>query len=219
MLTNNISTSTFMYLLTLCIHIIHVSVIRAGLACNSNSDCQSKLITPGVSTCENGECTNPFERGCLKIMAEKHGEKDFRVASVFEKMRICNSDDDVISGNKEWCRQPDFSDFFSYDEVRIVPGNWESAVIIGWVYQILLTEVLEVPATMEYGDGVRGRGSFYDRNSAFIYVSSDFEQEVHTALWKADDLSGDCSKTEEPCAHIIPEVWSSSIGQKYFSKS
>ena len=191
--------------------------VQAGVPCSSNIDCKSKLVTAGDSVCEDGFCTNPFQSGCLKTMAKQYGKKKkFRIPGAFDKIRICNSDDDNSikdeSVKAEYCRQPDY---FSYDEVRISPSNWESAIIISWVYQILLTELLDVPATMEHGDGISGRGSFYDRKNNFVYVKSAFEKEIHTTLWKSDELEGDCSKTTEPCAHILPEVWDSGVDPEF----
>ena len=192
---------------------IPAPLITASVRCTTNSDCESKLITPGVSICEDGKCTNPFERGCLQTMADAYGmKKDFRIPGVFNRTRLCNSDDEISERTKQWCRKPDF---FAYDEVRIAPSNWESAVLLSWVYQILLTEVLEVPATMEHGDGIRGKGSFYDRDNAFVFPASAFEKIIHTTLWKSDELDGDCSKSIEPCAHILPDVWSSGTASEY----
>ena len=186
--------------------------VKAGVPCTSNIDCKSKLITAGDSVCEDGFCTNPFQSGCLQTMAKQYGnKKEFRIPGVFDRIRICNSDDNLIKDEAvkaEFCRQPDY---FSYDEIRISPSNWESAIIISWVYQILLTELLDVPVTMEHGDGMNGKGSFYDRKNNFVYVKSAFEKEIHTTLWKSDELDGDCSKTTDPCAHILPEVWDSSL--------
>ena len=203
------------FYLTIC---LVVSSVQAGVSCTSTLDCESKLIAPGVSVCEDGECTNPFERGCLKVMGEKYGKKDFRVSDVFDKIRICNSDDNFIDGNKEWCRRQDFADYFSFDEVRISPSNWESAVIMGWLYQILLTEILDVPVTMEYNETKKGKGSFYDRKNDFVFVTSDFEEDIHKTLWEADKHNGDCSKDKEPCAHVLPEVWSAGIDLKHLGE-
>ena len=193
--------------------LLSTQLALAGISCSTDDDCKSKLelLTPGVSVCEEGECTNPFEQGCLKAMGEVYGKKNIRVPAAFDQVRICNSDDDVIPGNKDWCRQPTWAEVLTYDEVRMAPANWESAIFNSWIYQILLTELLEVPATLENGDGKRGAGSFYDRNRNFVYTTSAFEKTIHTTLWEADRLDGDCSKSEVPCAHIMPEVWDAGL--------
>lgn len=204
MFTNKISTSLFVYLLTL--YIVGVPVTRAGLQCNSNLDCQSRLITPGVSICENGECTNPFEDGCLKVMAEKYGKKDdSRFSRALEMNRICNSDDKNDENNQ--CRKSPLGDIFTYEEVRIAPGKRISSVFFSWIYQILLTELMEVPSTLEHGGGRRGDGSFYDRVNGFNTVNTGFEENVVDALLEANNQNGNCQTADKPCAHIMPDVW------------
>ena len=81
---------------------------------------------------------------------------------------------------------------------------------LAWIYQILLSEVFGVPATVEGGTGVPNTGvSFYDRKSRWVYP--DFKQESSLSsidqLVEADRVGGDCSKTVKPCAHVMPEVW------------
>ena len=78
--------------------------------------------------------------------------------------------------------------------------------------QILLTEVLDVPATIETGEAGKTL-NFYDPTNELDYVTGyDFE-----ALARGNEL-GDCtrlnqddSKEYQSCAHVIPEVWQ---GQK-----
>ena len=182
-----------------------------GLSCTTDKDCsESQGVIQGVSVCENGKCTNPFELGCLNVMSEKYGKKNIPFPSAFETTRICNSDDDVTPEDKKRCRKPKLADFFLYDEIRVAPGNWESAVVMAWIYQILLTEVLEVPVTIENGDGKKGVGSFYDRTNAFTFVNADYERTIHKTLWESARVNGTCSKTDKPCAHVLPDVWDTS---------
>ena len=76
---------------------------------------------------------------------------------------------------------------------------------IAWVYQILLSEVFGVPVTIEMGDGTsRQDGSFYDSESRFVYPDHVYPVED---LIEADRFDGDCTLTDKPCAHILPEVW------------
>ena len=184
-----------------------------GLSCTTDKDCSaSQGVKEGVSVCENGKCTNPFELGCLNVMGEKYVKKNTKFPSAFETTRICNSDDDITmtANDKKRCRKPKLADFFQYDEIRVAPGNWDSAVIMAWIYQILLTEVLEVPVTIENGDGKKGVGSFYDRTNGFTIVDADYEHTIHETLWESARVDGDCSKTDKPCAHVLPDVWDTS---------
>jgi len=123
-------------------------------------------------------------------------------------MRVCNSDDATIIENSD-CVKP----IFPYDEVRIASGNWESSILVGWVYQILLSEVFGVPVTIETGSFDEGYGeiskrqhdgSFYDTESRFDYPDQVYPVDQ---LVEADRVGGDCSLTNKPCAHILPEVW------------
>lgn len=185
----------------------------AGVVCNTDDDCGSNGLIRGVSVCENGKCTNPFEKGCLKAMSEKHGKKEIRYPKALEQTRICNSDD---GESQERCREKVGT--LAYDEVRIAPSNWESAIFMSWIYQIVLTEMLEVPATMKYKDGKKGAGSFYDRSNGFDVTNDSNDAPSFTdTLLEADKLDGDCSKTDKPCAHILPDVWKSRAGGDFAS--
>ena len=79
---------------------------------------------------------------------------------------------------------------------------------LGWVYQIILSEIYGVPATIEGGFGKPNTGvSFYDRASRVVLP--DFYQE--NSFWpvdqllEADRVNGDCSMTEKACSHVMPE--------------
>ena len=191
-------------------------LVKAGVPCSSNTDCKSKLVTTGDSVCEDGFCTNPFQSGCLKTMAKQYGKKKkIRFARAFDKERICNSNDAEDQKHTpprkkyDSCRKSTLNDIFTYDEVRLAPSKRISATFLSWIHQILLTEIMEVPTTMEHGDGSRGTGevSFYDRTNGFKAVSSGFATNVVDALLEADNNDGDCSQTESPCAHVLPDVW------------
>jgi len=72
------------------------------------------------------------------------------------------------------------------------------------IYQILLSEVFRVPVTIEMGDGKRRQdGSFYDTESRYIYPDQVYPLEQ---LLEADLVGGDCSLSEKPCGHLLPEA-------------
>ena len=191
-----------------------------GVSCATDRDCgESQGLVQGTSVCENGKCTNPFEHGCLNVMSEKYGKKNIPFPSAFEKTRICNSDDDITQTYKKRCRKPTLADFFLYDEVRIAPGNWNAAIVMAWIFQILLTEVLEVPVTLEHADGKKGVGSFYDRTNGFTFVDGDYEHTIYKTLLESDRVNGDCSKAKEPCAHILPDVWEGGVSEEQLGES
>jgi hypothetical protein len=77
--------------------------------------------------------------------------------------------------------------------------------MLGWIYQILLSEVLGVPATIEGGKEEKDSSfSFYDSEGRFVYPAKTYEVE---GLVEADLQDGDCTKTKKTCAHMIPTVW------------
>ncbi len=156
------------------------------IACRDDTECSAKLKLK--SSCIEGKCSNPFHSGCLRVIAEEQGDYQF------SGIRECNSDDDPHFA--ACSRGP-----FKYDEVRIAIGNWESVILLSWVYQIFLSEVLDVPVTIE--NNVAGSCSFYDINSDFTYsdIAYNFD-----SLKEAHRVDGDCTVTSK-CAHVLPEVW------------
>ena len=76
------------------------------------------------------------------------------------------------------------------------------------MYQIILSEIYRVPATIEGGYGKPNTGvSFYDRASRFVFpdFSRDNSFRPVDQLLEADRMNGDCSMTEKACAHVMPE--------------
>lgn len=100
-----------------------------------------------------------------------------------------------------------------------------------WILQILLTEVMGVPVTLETGKP-DVKMDFHDENLSFGYGSgNDFG-----VLEKSLELEGDCTlafqggggaeangaeageessstTAYEPCAHFVPEVWTTQINR------
>ena len=77
--------------------------------------------------------------------------------------------------------------------------------MLGWVYQILLSEVVGVPATIEGGKSERDSTfSFYDADGTFKYPLSTYNV---PGLVEASKYDGDCSKSDKICAHMMPTVW------------
>lgn len=88
-----------------------------------------------------------------------------------------------------------FSLFFFHDVL---------AVMVGWIYQIFLSEILGVPSTIDGNSLLRDSTfSFYDRKSRFVMPSEGYPLDQ---LVQADRYDGDCSESELPCSHIFPLV-------------
>lgn len=181
-------------ILSLCLGVGTIlDPVRAKVACTETSTCESAL-RPG-SVCADGYCTNPFARGCLNNFMGM--DPDSR--EKYPKIRTCNSDDGPDAPERGLCAASPLD----YEEVRLGPNNWESAMFYGWILQILLSEVLDVPATIDTGPG-GGALSFYDVENSFAYPkkANNFD-----ALYKANEV-GDCRNSGgESCAHMLTEVW------------
>ena len=64
-----------------------------------------------------------------------------------------------------------------------------------------------VPVTIEAGLGERNKEiSFYARSTHPEFVLPEQVYPVEH-LVEADRVQGDCSISNKPCAHILPEVW------------
>ena len=178
---------------------------HSSVPCTDTATCERHFQSGSVCRAD-GTCTNPFASGCLRRLLETDHPRN----QMGLPMRTCNSDDGWMgtrvgdeSGYTQ-CTIPDF-DFL---EVRIGVGNWESSLMIAWILQIILSELLNVPSTIETDLPVRkgGSSSFYDIENNFTFSSSVYNWEgLETAL---EIPSGDCRTVPgSNCHHIIPEVW------------
>lgn len=196
------------------------------IPCENDDICA--LIAGSGSTCTpNGLCSNPFVSGCLQnLLAEELAARQGSDA-VLQKNRVCNSDDDIDTILEGLCLPPPWE----YMEIRILTGNWESSLLTAWALQIFLTELLQIPTSIESSDPNR-QGNFYHATNQFDYGTVAYD---YAALTVGNDL-GDCQlgreqqqKGEEgegdavfegtltdsstvestytSCAHIMPEIW------------
>jgi hypothetical protein len=90
-------------------------------------------VDAGSECNDNQIYSNLFERGCFF----QHG--------LTAKTRVCNSDEPHNALERGICRTSEFD----YLSVRICSKDWESSVFKGWFLQMVLTELLGAPATME----------------------------------------------------------------------
>lgn len=184
-----------------------VCIVCGKVACTTDQVCV-RALRPG-SRCVRGVCDNPFSRGgCLKqLLPDWHN------------VRVCGSDDPpeaILEGD---CRLPQAG--LEYTEIRIHAQNWESSFFHAWILQIILSEILYVPVSIETGLPNKHL-DFYDHDMPFDY-GIGYELE---ALRTAENV-GDCRlvrKTKESpkssdvrhgdddggyvsCSHVIPEIW------------
>ena len=154
----------------------------------------SSLIA--VASAEDNTINNPYYSGCLREKSVNHTQ-----------LRVCNSEDPSSSLEHGLCRPPNFD---SYMEIRLNPGDWDSPIIAVWLVQIILSEILGVPTTVETG-GYGTSQDFYHPQSSIDYVATSNSLYLGRA---SDYEQGDCrlapKDSEESytaCAHFIPEHW------------
>jgi len=180
--------------------------------CVRTVDCENQLTAGSV--CLGGTCTNPFyERGCLATLQNDNNQQ-----RIYRQLvRTCTSADPPQAVELGFCRPP--SAELDYAEIRIYTQNWESVFMEAWMLQILLTEVLGVPVTLETGVP-DVQMDFYDPEFKFGYGSGNDYTGLETSVNLVDN--GDCTQanginvnttTYTPCFHFAPEVWTTQMNR------
>ena len=136
--------------------------------------------------------TNPYYSGCLQAKIPR-----------WTVPRVCSSQDPQWAASQGLCRRPEFD----YMEIRVGTGNWESSTAVGWVTQIILSEILGVPTTVEAG-GWKYSRDFYDPTSRLDNEESVRPDDVARAARVPDCRAlVDSERGYQPCAHFLPETW------------
>lgn len=200
----------------------------ASISCDDHDTCE-RLLFRG-SECRSGQCSNPFERGCLQAVLnhEDYLGSSAALSRVAKRLaeegsdgllRACNSEDRMPQAVEQGVCMDYEGDlsigniYADYTEVRLLSQNWESAIFASWVLQILLSEVLRVPTTVESGTA-DAKVNFYSPTNEFGYGEyNDFG-----ALETANSMpNADCrllhlvqngnNENYTSCGHVIPEYW------------
>mmetsp|Transcript_23604 Transcript_23604/g.55701 ORF Transcript_23604/g.55701 Transcript_23604/m.55701 type:complete len:684 (-) Transcript_23604:791-2842(-) len=143
------------------------------------------------------------------------------MADLTQKLRTCNSDDDDSAPLKKGdaiCRPSSRNNLLDYKEVRIFGGGWDSRVFSTWVLQILLSELLGVPTTVENGLTTSAQLNFYAAEDGLLTDKVlGASNTKNPALATAYEARGDCSAVQaerhkqddayQPCAHFAAENW------------
>lgn len=173
------------------------------------------LLGPTHVYGNNNTVSNPFYAGCLQ-----HQRADWK------HIRVCNTDDDYhdTSSSTASCRPPPLP----YPEIRLYTQNWQSVFFESWLLQILLTELLDIPTTIETGYAAVDKMNFYSPDpppEGFqIAPSMTMEMIVEGASY------GDCAKANalnrqiirngddnsehnnyQVCFNVVPEVWTADL--------
>jgi len=125
----------------------------------------------------------------------------------WNKTRVCNSQDPPEAEAMGFCRPSPLG----YKEVRLAGKNWEAANLNAWMLQILLSEILDVPTSIE-GGSYGLNLNLYDIDSGFdigVAGSDLYLGELEVAAREHGDCSGVTSGPDnyEPCMHIHQEVY------------
>jgi len=167
---------------------------EGSFPCSKDDECEQRYnTTSSYCIAETGTCSNPFRMGCLYA---RGGEGR-------RKKRVCNSDDS--KGSKE-CIVSELDVHLPnpYPEIRIHNADWESSIFMSWIYQVILMEFAEVGATVGLRSEDTISSSFYDVENRGLQFSQD--QYPFEALVLGNERM-DCSSTNLPCVHVLPEVW------------
>jgi len=180
------------------------------VACSTDADCHTAVSSLSVCLSSTGSCSQPhqntLEQGCLR--AKVPG---------WNQLRTCNSDDVLPEAAEMGLCQP-ASPQLDYLEIRIKCQDWESVIFGSWILQIILSEILQVPTTLETGTATSVM-QLYDTADRFEFGTTSNNLQ---AFRNAHELAqGDCRKLQQPqnestylnCAHVIPEVWTAKSEQ------
>jgi len=164
-----------------------------------DSRCVDKYRSGSVCR-ENGFCSNPFRSGCLRNVLPEE--------TAFLRPRACNSDDDPDAEERGECIAGD------YNEIRILSQDWEGPMITAWIMQIILSEVLGVPTTLETSmPDSEASMNFYDGDMRFSYSNDTYD---YDSIRTAKEHGGCHAFTKDrqekegwyrSCADIMPEAW------------
>ena len=215
----------------IAIAILSSTTSFAAVPCNDTHNPCEELLYKG-SECKNGYCTNPFLGGCLRPLLESeeyahddhgvdHHDDDHGVTHedadrhdalrrrLLFTRRVCNSEDAPDVRARGLC----VDNSNEYSEIRISSQNWESAFALSWMIQIIYSELLGIPSTIETGMA-EVNVNFYDETNRMEYGKAN-EYQMFT---NAHDAGGDCTVYKDanegasgedyiPCAHMVLDVW------------
>lgn len=178
------------------------SVVTAIFPCTKDEECELLLNRKdAICNTEKGLCANPYYigGGCLQT----------RLGSNWTRgPRVCNSQDPMPEAlEKGYCRMSPLN----YAEVRLEMQNWDSATFVTYLMQILLSELLDVPTSLE-SFAFESKGNFYNP-----VMNKQYAWFTDARALNASAIHGDCvplttssgggADTYVPCSHVKAEQW------------
>jgi ABC-type proline/glycine betaine transport system substrate-binding protein len=149
------------------------------------------LIFAVISADASG-ASGSYEGGCLYS------------AGLRKEKRVCNSEDPIDSTS---CTRPSSAVLTHYPEIRIFNNNWESAMFMTWIAQIILSEAMMLPAVIETGSS-SAKMNFYDPEMPFGYGEAYGTNTALKAGFEDPKCKNSYETNEKGCAHAQLETWS-----------
>jgi len=178
------------------------AVTRTLTATGNNTDKGASPADPDVQVAALATGLNPFFSGCLQAKFPD-----------WTKKRVCNTEDPPIAAALGLCQAR--TDGYTYSEIRLFSYNWETAYFEVFLLQIILSELLDVPVTIEPGVPDL-QVSMYDPLNRFDFPSYA-ESSKEDAVLNAQKYNQDCTlrgmtpENYEPCVHYFPEEWNAEL--------
>lgn len=199
----HLSAMLLVVLTALFLEITGATGLDFSLGCLSDSECKAKFGETSACLVDVdgiGSCSNPFAAGgCLvnRLVGEEWARK-----------RVCNSQDPQGAIEQGLCRESPLD----YTEIRIQSQNWESAIVVTWMMQILLSELLDVPVSIETSDFSGSTlTNLYGQNARLDlmgWANNLDAMRLGQAHKDCVPLTTNPDKYQ-PCAHVISEAWGS----------
>jgi 7 transmembrane sweet-taste receptor of 3 GCPR len=186
-----------------------VIVVYALVPCDNSNDCE-RILVPGSECLETGFCSNAFYKGgCLSNMMKSLNGTSYTATTTNNKnrhLRACSSADPSEAETLGYCVS---RNDWNYTEIRLMGNNWESVFFETWIVQILLSEMLGVPTSVDTGmaDTVV---DFYNNEGRMEY-GKGYDWDAIRMASKVGDCrlvkQSDDPEDYQSCAHVSLEVW------------
>jgi hypothetical protein len=200
MWSSNLASVPLLLVTSFCFLLLLITPrsVTAECPCTKDEECQVLLNKPGAKcNTDAGLCVNPYYQGggCLRT----------RLGSNWTRgVRVCNSQDPMPEALENgYCRISPFD----YAEIRIEIQNWDSVTVIAYLMQILLSELLDVPTSLE-SSIFESKANYYN-----AVMNKQTGWSTTAGPLNASSIHGDCvpltisPDTYTPCSHVMPEQW------------
>ena len=194
-----------------------MSLLFRPVGSDSITSGSATSATTSNSNNNNNSNSNPFHAGCLQHQLG---------ADKWKPLRVCNSDDDATTMGVS-CRPPPLP----YPEIRMYTQNWQSVFFTSWLLQIILSELLDIPTTIETGYAEFDQMDFYTPTpplGGFQIAPSVTLEMIEEGITYGDCAQANAENQQrkkqqhnntddnedneyQVCFHFVPEVWTADL--------